>query len=355
MSNLQQTIAQGQPEKVPLGVVQHNLSDIRPISSEIAHLWSTYLAESMAICMLKHMVAKSKDPDIHNFLQWSLDISSQRVQSMEDIFNSIQHPIPYGFGEEDVDIDAEELFHETFSLRYTRLMTRFMMKNNSVALSDSARIDFRNYFSQAIKTSIEKMNGATDLLLAKGLFNKTPEIPIPDKVEYVNDNKYYGAFFGRSDRSLNVMEINNIYSLMDFKLSLKTMMLGFAQVIKSEKIRDYLNKGLHMVDKQLETLQSFLENENLPTPKDTDFLVTESKESPYSDRLMLLHVTLTKAYLISSYGLALTDTARKDLVLSFSRSMAEIMEYTKEGIDLLIENKWLERAPEAANRQELTH
>lgn len=354
MNNMQEA-NQGQSEKVPFGVVQHNLSDIKPMSSEVAHLWSSYLAENMAVCMLKHMVVKSKDPDIHNVLQRSLDISSQRVKSMEDIYNSIQYPIPDGFDEKDVDINARELFHETFSLEYTRLMTRFAMKYYTIALNDSARTDFRTYFSECINTSIEKMSGVTDILLAKGLFKKNPDIPIPEKVEYVNDKKYYGSFFGRSDRPLNVIEISNIYRLITFKMSLKTLKLGFAQVINSEKLRNYLNKGLHIVNKQLETLGSFLENENLPSPKDPSFLVTNSKESPYSDRLMMFHVIVTTGYIISSYGICLTNTTRKDLVLSFSRHMAEILDYVKDGADLLIENRWLERVPEAADRKELTH
>ncbi|KJR48844.1 hypothetical protein UF75_0731 [Desulfosporosinus sp. I2] len=46
---------------------------------------------------------------------------------------------------------------------------------------------------------------------------------------------------------------------------------------------------------------------------------------------------------------------RKDVALSFSRLMAEILDYVKDGADLLIENGWLEKVPEAADRQELTH
>ncbi|WP_242860096.1 DUF3231 family protein [Desulfosporosinus sp. I2] len=66
-------------------------------------------------------------------------------------------------------------------------------------------------------------------------------------------------------------------------------------------------------------------------------------------------VTVTMAYIISSYGLGLTNTMRKDVALSFSRLMAEILDYVKDGADLLIENGWLEKVPEAADRQELTH
>lgn len=354
MDNSQQTISQGQTENVPFGVVQHNLSNIMPTSSEIGYLWSSYQAENMSVTMLKHMVAKSKDPDIHNVLQIALDVSSQRVNSMEDIFNSIQHPIPDGFGEKDVDVNARELFSEAFSLRYMTLMTRFILRNYSMAFSVSSRTDFRKLFSGFIDTSKEVIERADDILLAKGLFSKSPYVAMPDRVEYVHDKRYYGSFFG-GKRALNVIEISDIFQIMNFKVAIRALKLGFAQVIKSDKLRNYLNRGLRIADKQLEVLGAFLKEEGLPGPEPMNFHVTESKESPYSDRVMMFHVTVIMAYLISAYGIGLTNTSRKDVVLAFSRLMIETIEYVKDGVDILIENGWLERVPEAANRQELTH
>ncbi len=109
-----------------------------------------------------------------------------------------------------------------------------------------------------------------------------------------------------------------------------------------------------MSDKQLQILGSFLEKDGLPGPEAVDFQVTDSQEAPYSDRLILFHVTVMLAYIILDYGRGLTNTARKDVVLAFSRLMVEIMEYVKDGLDLVIKNSWLERVPEAADRQELT-
>ncbi|WP_040413104.1 DUF3231 family protein [Desulfosporosinus sp. OT] len=71
---------------------------------------------------------------------------------------------------------------------------------------------------------------------------------------------------------------------------------------------------------------------------------------------MLFQTTIAMARIILVYGLALTNSARKDVVLALSRRlMAEIIEFSKDGVDLLIENGWLERVQETANRQELIH
>ncbi|OCZ54272.1 DUF3231 family protein [Dehalobacter sp. TeCB1] len=354
MDNLQQTITHENPEKVKFGVAQINISNIMPTSSEISHLWSSYLAESMSVAMLKHMVAKSQDTDFHSVLQFALDISSQRVKLMEDLFNRIKHPIPNGFGEEDVDVNARELFSEGFCVLYTRYTTKYILLNYSTSFSDCSRPDFRELFSGFIDTSREVLNRADTVLLAKGLFTKSPSIPIPDRVDYVPEKTYYGSIFG-SERPLNAIEINNIFTIMNFKRAMKTLKLGFAQVVSADKIREHLNRGLKIADKQLQVLGSLFEQEDLPVPEILDSQVTDSKESPYSDRLIMVHVTVMLAYIISAYGTGLTNTSRKDIILAFSRLIPEIMGYVKDGIDLLIENRWLERAPEAANRQELTH
>jgi len=86
LNNAQQA-NQSQAEQVPMGTVQHNLADIPPLSSEVGNLWSSYYAESMSVCFLKSYVAKSKDPDIHAVLQRALDVSTQRIKSMENIYN----------------------------------------------------------------------------------------------------------------------------------------------------------------------------------------------------------------------------------------------------------------------------
>lgn len=99
------------PQETPdIYNVQHNLANNTPTASEVGYLWSSYFAETMAVCFLKYFLAKSKDPDIKPVFQYALDVSSQRVKTIENIYNSLDHPIPEAFGEKDVDINARELF-----------------------------------------------------------------------------------------------------------------------------------------------------------------------------------------------------------------------------------------------------
>lgn len=353
MDNIQ-TSLQTNSDKAGLAAVDHNLENIMPTATEICHLWSGYMAESMSVAFLKHMVAKSKDPAFHSVLQFALNTSSQRVESMENLFKAIQHPIPYGFGEDDVDINAPQLFSEGFCVLYTRFTSKYILINYSFAFSDCTRSDFRQLFSGFIDSTKAVIATADNALIAKGLLPKQPNIPVPEKNTFINNKGYYGSIFG-AERPINAIEISNIFNIMTFKRNMKALKLGFAQVVKSDKIRDYLNRGLNIADKQMEILASFLHKEGLPGPEILDFQVTDSVHSPYSDRLILYHVTVMTAYIAQSYGHGITNTARQDIASAFTRLVIEIMRYIKGGVGLLIENNWFEQIPQAADRQELTH
>lgn len=258
-------INQGNIEQVPFGDIHHDLACILPNASEIGHLWSSYLAENMSVCMLKFMVAKSKDPDIKPILQQALDVSSQRVKSMEDLFKAINHPIPEGFGEKDVDNSAPELYSENFSLSYTRLMHNYIGVNYMWALSRCSRLDFRLFFSEGINTSREIIQKASDVLLAKGLLMKAPHVIIPDMIEKVNNKEYYGSLLG-SKRPLNAVEVSHVYHNMEIKLILATLKLGFSQVAKSQKVKKLMFRGYQIHNQQAKNLANILEDEMLPTP-----------------------------------------------------------------------------------------
>ncbi|EGW40177.1 DUF3231 family protein [Desulfosporosinus sp. OT] len=313
----------------------------------------------MSVCFLKSYVAKSKDTDIHTVLQRALDVSTQRIKSMENIYNSINHPIPEAFGDRDVDSNAKQLFSESFMLLYTRLMHKFVSINYLNALTVCSRSDFRNYFSECVNTSVEIHQKATELLLAKGLLSKYPSIIIPDRVDFVHNKGYFGTYLGAilpfigENRPLNAIEITYIFSIMETKQLLRTLNSGYSQVVKSEKVRNYISKAKQLADKQLESLGSVLVDEDIPLPSITEILVTDSKESSLSDKLIMSHINLVLAYIISEYGIALTSSTRVDLVRMFSGFINELLGLAKNGGDLMIEAGWLEKIPETADRNEL--
>lgn len=345
-------------EHTSLGNIHHNLSDIIPTASEIGNLWESYYAESMSIAFLKSIVKHSKDPDIQPVLQQALDASSQRVQTMETLFNSIKHPIPAAFGEKDVDANIRPLFNETFELLYVRLMHKFLLVNYTRALTSSYRSDFRDFFSNCIRVSDEVYQKATEILLAKGILPKCPSIRIPDHVDFVHNKSYFGNWFGSlfdEQRPLNALEVSAIYSLVEIQHLAKTVAIGNRQVVKSEKIKNYLTKTQEKIEEALAKYTTVLTKENLPVPTISEFTISDSTEAQYSDKLLLSHFTATVAFTITAFGIIMPNITRKDLMLMIGNSLTKVLLAAKEGAELMIEAGWLEKIPQTVDHHKLIH
>lgn len=356
MNTYQQT-SQGGTEETQFGLIHHNLSDLMPTSSEIAHLWISFLAENQSICILKKWVNQSKDPEIHPFLQQVLDTSSKREEMMKNLFNSINHPIPSGFDDNDVNINGPTLFSETFACLYTRMMQKMILHNYVSAITSCYRTDFRDFFSDCLKTSDELHRKATEILLAKGILQKHPCIVTPSTIKNVQSKDYMGSylrFFG-VERPLNAMEISHIYTLMEVKQLIKIFNSGVSQVVRSKKIRNFAIKSTEIADKQLEVLGHLLTDEDIPRPSLSEILITDTKEPSFSDRLILSHSTAVASYITTVYGLAIPCISRKDIVTTMMKLATEVLGLTKDGAELLVEAGCFERMPETADRKKLKH
>ncbi|HZK54684.1 MAG TPA: DUF3231 family protein [Desulfosporosinus sp.] len=334
-------------------VIQHDLDNISLTSSEIGLIWRTYLCESMAKCYLSYFVEKSKDPDTRAVLKFALEGSRQHINDITDIFKGAKFPIPYGFTEEDFDVTAKKLFSDSFMLTYTRFEARYSMVHFSLAFSNSVRPDICGFFEGCLKDSIELFKKANDVLLAKGLLERTPYIPIPNRVEYVHDvANYFKGLMGEK-RPINALEIEQCFVTAQSKLIERTIILGLVQVVKSKILKDYLLRGKQIADKQIEVLGSILLEEDLAIPTNSIHQVSDSKEAPFSDKLILFSITAFSSLSMTGLGTALANCARKDILLALSRLNVEVANYAKGGLDLMITQGWLERTPEAPNRKEL--
>ena len=354
MDNLQQSNPTEQYKEVPFGSIQHNVAHIPVTAAEVNYLWLTYIAMSMAETFVKHALAKAEDPDYRKVLTASLNVSTKQLNSMKEVFQSINHPIPEAFGDKDVNVSSHRLIDETSSVRYIHMMNSYIIESDAVALGLSTRSDIRQLFSGLIDDSRNVLQMAIDVLLAKGTHLKIPYIDIPDKVEFVDDKNYYGSFMGNG-RTLNSLEITSIESILNFKVVLKIVKLAFAQVCKSDDIREFFTQGAKVADKHIKILRSIVEQEGLPAPELSDYRITDSREFTFSDRLMLFHTVTIVGYILTEYGRGLSRIMRKDVAATYLRLLSELLVVAKDGADLLIKHRWLEKPPAMVNRKELTH
>lgn len=327
---------------------------IKLTSAELSFLWDTYLADGMSICVFSHFLEHIEDQQIKKLVLHAVDLSQQHVEIIRNIFHKEGIKVPQGFTKNDVNENAKRLFSDIFYLHYLKHMTNGGLATYGRILQHIYRNDIRAFFSKGLTSSIELYNEITQELLERGLDNRPPTIPYPQEVKFVHKQSFLLEGLGRR-KPLTGEEASQLHFNIltnQFGSSLAT---AFSQVAKSNKVREYILRGKHLAFKHIQVFSDYLENNSLPIPISIDQEVTESTESPFSDKLILMHFGLMIYSGIGNYGAAISASRKSDLVMDFSRLSLEILKYAEDGINIMIDHEWMEQPPLAADREELTN
>jgi hypothetical protein len=322
------------------------------VSSEIAGLWNTYMSDSLAIRVLSYFLKNVNDNEIRALMQQSMDLSASQITIITDIFNQEGFPIPNGYTEQDVNLNAPRLFTDAFYAAYINFMARGGMHNYTLILNQIARADIRDFFSKRVNECVDLYNKAAELRLSKGIFIRAPHVEVPKKVQYVKNHTFMTDFFGEK-RPLLASEITHIFSIIFINIIGRSITTAFGQVSKDKKVSDCLFDGKNLSSKIISELTSIFNDEDIPIPSNSDSFVTDSTEAPFSEKLMLSQVMVMSTFGISTKGMAMSESARGDLQAKYMKYLVEIMNYTKKCSDILIDNGWLEQPPQAIKHENL--
>jgi Protein of unknown function (DUF3231). len=315
------------------------------VSSEISGIWNSYIGESIFLCVIKHFSTRIDDTETSTILNQALELSLQRVKTLADLFKKENLPLPHGFTDADVDLNAPRLFTDTFYLQYLGYAARVALCTYSVIMKHLARSDVRDYFSKCIKESADLYSKTADLSLSKGIYIRSPRIEVPNEVKYVENKDFMVDWFGKK-RPLLTDEITHTFSIINDTTIRRTLVAGFSQICKDEKISDYISKVLNLSGQQNSTFASILSNEGIPTAAASDSYVTSSTISPFSDKLILNKILIMYRVKINTLGSALADIRRSDLASTFIKHIEESMKYAEKAMSLLIDKGWLEQPPQ---------
>jgi hypothetical protein len=319
-------------------------------SAELANLWSNYLSDSAAVCTIESFLAHVQDRQILSILELAVRLSKSHIDKITLFFKEEQYPVPDGFSPEtDSFPDATRLFTDDFYLFYIQNVGKMGLEFYTMSLTNCGRLDIAEYFTNCLNESVKLLNRATEIMLHKGTFIRAPFIPAPDKVEYIRKQSYLAGWFGHQ-RPFNSIEMSQIYFNMIQNQMGRTFLMGLSQTAKSQEVRDYLVRGRNIADKHVEIFATMLSKDFLPSASAWDTLPTSSTEAPISDKLMMFHTSTLNAVGVSHYGKSVGLCTRHDLGADFSRLMAEILHFAEDGINLMIENRWLEQPPQAIDR-----
>lgn len=327
----------------------------RLTSSEISAIWSSYQNNSLSICMLKYFLANVDDTDIKSIVQNALITSEQNLNISKDILLNDNQPEPVGFTDEDVSPTVSRLYSDTFYLYYLENMAKVGLSVYGVALCTAANKKVRDFLSQAIQKSTELYNKVAEVLLAKGLYVRPPYVSTSKTVDFIDNKKYLGGLMdlNNNNRPLNVIEITHIEANLKTNSVGATLLTGFAQAAKSKKVRNYCTTGKEIAKKHVQVFTTMLTNDDLPSPMPWDMEISDSTVAPFSDKLMMYHTTTLITSGLSNYTTASAASFRTDIQASYVRLTAEITQYAKDGINILIKNKWLEQPPQIPDHKKL--
>ena len=326
---------------------------IKLSSSELANIWTNYMNDTLAICTIGRFLAHVEDVEIKSTLEYALSLSHEHVKKLTSIFNEEQLQIPDGFSEKtDIILDSPRLYSDDFYLFYLQNIAKLGLAAYTLSLSNSARLDMWEYYTECLNESAKLLNKSSEIMLIKGTFIRSPFIPDQHKVEYVQEQSYLDGIFGKH-RPMNVIEITNIYFNLTQNQLGRSLLMGFSQVAKTKAVREYFVRGRNIADKHVELFGSILSLEYLPSSSAWDTLPTDSTVAPFSEKLMMFHTITLIGAGVGHYGTSLGTSMRSDLSLHFTRIMAEVMKYAADGARLMIKQGWLEQPPHAVDRDKL--
>jgi hypothetical protein len=307
----------------------------------------------MIICVFRHFLETVEDPDIAALLRKTLEYPVSHVPQLVRFLQGDQWPVPQGFTDSDVNLQAPRLYSDSFMLYYLHYIGASVMDFYGKALVLCAREDVRNYFKACLGQSIELNDMTTRLLLEKGLYVRSPYLAPSQSVDFVTDRKFLGGWFGEN-RPLISMEITNYYSNLQRNALGKMLLIGFGQVASQPEIRKFMMRGTEIAGHHVEIFSSRLKQDDLAVSIPWDMTVSNSTVAPFSDKLMMFHTTSLIGMSIGYYGLGVGMSMRKDVAADFLRVIAETLKFASDGAKIMIDRGWLEEPPQAADRKELS-
>lgn len=330
--------------------VQH---ETQLTSAEIANLWNTYMSAGMVSVFVKHLLQQVEDSDIKSLAEEAVRLFEKRLQDISNIMERDNLPQPVGFTEEDISLRAPRLYSDIFCIYYLFCLERFILPRDSLILGLSTRSDVREFFKQANVSSMEYFDRVVDTLLSKGLYIRYPTVKISKVTDFVKKQNFLTGFLGEKRPSL-AQEIAASFHLVFLNSVGKNLMTGFRQVTRSKQVRNYIDRGIKITDKIIDTFSAHLKSEDIPVPMFWDYMVTDSTEPPVSDKLMMFHIGLINTCGAMEYSYLMTLNFRHDLKAKYLVIMAEAGDFAEDGTNIMIDNGWMEQPPRVIDHKALT-
>ncbi|WP_085506984.1 DUF3231 family protein [Thalassobacillus devorans] len=322
-------------------------------SAEMGKLWAAYQGNTMGKCVLSYFLHHVEDAEIKKVVESALGLTNTFMKDIKRIFVEADFPIPIGFTEEDVNLDAPRLFYDEFYLHYLRYLAKAGTSIYSAAVPAMTRKDTRDFFVDSLKKTTELMIDVHDLLTIKGVLGNAPAAPRPDGIDFVNRQSFLHGYFGEV-RPLHGLEVAHLYDNLHNDITSKAVILGFSQGARDRKVLKFLNRGRKINTSHIDKFTNKLKKDNIAAPGLLDHLVTPSTIPPFSDKLMVSHKIDMFSMKIRKYANGASLNGRKDIGALYARCLLDVSLYVEDGANIMIDNGWMEQPPIMVDRDQLS-
>ncbi|CAM3545859.1 hypothetical protein GCM10009865_08310 [Aeromicrobium ponti] len=326
----------------------------RLTAAEIASLWTSYMNDSMAKCVLGFMLKHLEDKEIKGVVQYAYDLASGHLKKLVKFYKQDELALPDGFSDNDVNMGAPWLFSDIFCLTYVNHMARTGLISYGGFLSMSSREDICDYYTKGLYDTSVLYNKSNRIALKKGLLARHPSIETPNVTEYIDSKNYLSGLNPLvNKRPLNAIEISHLYMNVMTNAMGVNLSLSFAQTSPSKEVSDFMLRGAEIANKHIKIFTDILLQNDIPTPRLPDVSVSNSVTKTFSDKLVMFHISLISAAGTGNYATAAAASQRSDLAMNYERLSIEIAKYAKTGADIMIKHHWMEKPPGTKDRKKL--
>lgn len=326
---------------------------IQLTAAEMSSLWTQFLNDAVSVCVLSYFMNSVDDKKVKEIVEIAIGASQKNISLMKEIFDREEFPYPLGFTKKDVSVHAPRLFSDTFVLMYLRHMSILAMAANSAALGLGTRPDVISLHKSVLKSAVGLQDLTRELMLEQGTYVRPPFISVPDKVDFVEKQKFLSGIKSRR-RALTSVEITHLFMNIQTNQIGKALIMGFLQVAQDKEVKAYLQRGKKIAQKHVDLFSDILKNNDIPAPMFWDAAVTDSTTQVFSDKLILFHISAMIAAGMGNYGAAMAASPRKDIGMKYASLIPEIALYAEDGANIMIQNSWLEEPPMADDRDQLS-
>ncbi|MCI4621304.1 DUF3231 family protein [Priestia megaterium] len=328
------------------------MDKLKLTSSEIGTLWGEYVNGTMTDVVNRYMFSIIEDQSIKATFEDAIKTFAKQKKQIVAFIENEGFPVPIGFTESDLNKGTEKLFTDIFCLNYLHIMTLYGLLGHTTSLGVSVREDLRHFYDSCDNDAKRMYHQTIELLLEKGNFQRDPYFYPTENPEFISSQDFTDGFFGKG-RRLSAPEIISISFNLKKSIMAKTLSIGFSQVTQSKEVRKFLEDSEKTADGQIQAFSKIMHTDNLPVPMSWETEVTTSRDSPFSDKLMMYHIGFLFQAAQVYHGTGLASAMRTDLVTTYEGIILKNLIVTKKWFDIMVKNKWLEQPPLAPNRKEI--